>query len=83
MNPRVTQLQAQDNFTLNVTFRTGERRRFDATPYLARGVFAALKSRGRFRAAKVVGSVEWPGEIDFCYDTLYVEGKEDLVGVVF
>lgn len=84
MNPRVTQVEAQDNFTLNVTFRTGECRRFDATPYLARGVFAALRNRGRFRAARVVaGSVEWPGEIDLSYDTLYVEGKENLVGVVF
>lgn len=84
MNPRVTHVEAQDNFTLNVTFRTGERRRFDATPYLAQGVFAALRNRSRFRAARVVaGSVEWPGEIDLSYDTLYVEGKDNLVGVVF
>lgn len=84
MNPRVTQVEAQGNYTLNVTFRTGERRRFDTTPYLARGVFTALRNRSRFRAARVVaGSVEWPGEIDLSYDTLYAEGKENLVGVVF
>ena len=84
MNPRVTHVEAQENYTLNVTFQTGERRRFDATPYLARGVFAALRNRSRFRAARVVaGSVEWPGEIDLSYDTLYVEGNANLVGVVF
>lgn len=84
MNPRVTHVEAQDNFTLNVTFRTGERRRFDVTPYLDRGVFRQLKSRSRFRAARVVaGSVEWPGEIDLSYDTLYVEGDDSRVGVVF
>ena len=35
MNPRVTDVQPRDNYTLNVAFETGELRRFDATPYLA------------------------------------------------
>ena len=79
MNPRVTRVEAQDDFTLNVIFQTGERRRFDVTPYLGRGVFATLRNRSRFRAVRVVaGSVEWPGEIDLSYDTLYVEGKENV-----
>lgn len=84
MNPHVTDVEAQDNFTLNVTFRTGERRRFDVTPYLDRGVFTSLRNRSRFRAARVnAGSVEWPGDIDLSYDTLYMGGKANLVGVVF
>ena len=79
MNPRVTRVEAQDDFTLNVIFQTGERRRFDVTPYLGRGVFATLRNRSRFRAVRVVaGSVEWPGEIDLSYDTLYMEGKENV-----
>ena len=79
MNPRVTRVEAQDDFTLNVIFQTGERRRFDVTPYLSQGVFATLRNRSRFRAVRVVaGSVEWPGEIDLSYDRLYVEGKENV-----
>lgn len=79
MNPRVTRVEAQDDFTLNVIFQTGERRRFDVTPYLGRGVFATLRNRSRFRAVRVVaGSVEWPGEIDLSYDTLYMEGKQNV-----
>ncbi|WP_366943292.1 hypothetical protein [Nevskia sp.] len=46
-------------------------------PYLERGVFRLLKDEARFASARVVaGSVEWPGEIDLSYDTLYVEGAE-------
>ena len=84
MNPYVSAVEAQGNFTLNVTFETGERRRFDATPYLNLGVFAQLADREVFQAAAVVaGSVAWPGEIDLSYDTLYLEGNENLVNVTF
>ena len=76
MNPRVTHVEARDDFTLDITFRTGEHRRFDLTPYLDCGVFTRLRNRSLFRSARVVaGSVEWPGEIDLSYNTLYVEGK--------
>lgn len=79
-NPHVTHVQPQDNFTLIVTFATGERRRFDVTPFLDIGVFKRLRERSVFDAAKVVaGSLEWPGEIDMSYDTLYVGGNQSLV----
>ena len=43
-------------------------------PYLRRGVFARLRNPVTFRVARVVaGSVEWPGELDLSYDTLYLE----------
>ena len=57
---------------LHLTFDNGEERLFDVAPYLDRGVFRQLRD-GRFAAARVVsGSVEWPGEIDLSYDTLYL-----------
>ncbi|MDE0008651.1 MAG: DUF2442 domain-containing protein [Gammaproteobacteria bacterium] len=75
LNPHVTHVQPQDDFTLIVTFATGERRRFDVAPFLDTGVFQRLRERSVFEAAKVVaGSVEWPGEVDLSYDTLYMEG---------
>ena len=57
VDPRVTHVEAQDDFTVNVTFRTGERRRFDLAPYMGRGVFAALRDRSRFRAVRVVAGL--------------------------
>lgn len=75
MSPLVRRVYPVGNFTLEVEFETGERRLFDVTPYLHRGVFVRLQDRSVFRLARVVaGSVEWPGGIDLSYDTLYFEG---------
>jgi hypothetical protein len=61
---------------MEVLFENGERRMFDMKPYLQRGVFVRLQNRAVFQAARVVaGSVEWPGELDLSYDTLYVESQ--------
>lgn len=58
---------------LLLTFANGETRIFDLTPYLDQGVFRQLQGLADFAKASVVaGSVEWPGEIDLSYDTLYL-----------
>ncbi len=76
MNPRVTHIRPLKNYRLDVTFDSGERRRFDLAPYLDRGIFVRLRNRSLFNAARVVaGSVEWPGGLDLSYDTLYLEGQ--------
>jgi hypothetical protein len=76
MNPEVVQLEAQTDYALLLTFANGERRLFDAKPYLERGVFRRLKDQSLFKRAKVVaGSVEWPGELDLSYDTLYLRSQ--------
>ena len=74
MNPRLVGIHTASQGKLLLRFATGELREFDVGPYIARGgVFAALADPDRFAAAKVVsGSVEWPGEVDLSYDTLYV-----------
>ena len=74
MNPFVIEVHPLEHFRLEVLFENGERRIFDANPYLERGIFVRLRNRATFRAARVVaGSVEWPGELDLSYDTLYLE----------
>ena len=76
MSPLVRSVYPVADFTLEVEFDTGERRLFDVTPYLHRGVFVRLQDRSVFRSARVVaGSVEWPRGIDLSYDTLYLEGQ--------
>lgn len=76
MNPSVKLLQALPDYRLLLTFENGEIREFDATPYLDRGVFVRLKNPALFGLARVVaGSVEWPGEIDLSYDTLYLKSR--------
>lgn len=76
MNPYVKQVYPLEDYRLEILFENGEYRIFDVRPYLLRGVFARLQSRAVFRAARVVaGSVEWPGELDLSYDTLYLESQ--------
>ena len=76
MNPYVTSVRPLDDSRLEIVFENGERRVFDAKPYLYRGVFVRLQNRALFEAAQVVaGSIEWPGGLDLSYDTLYLESQ--------
>jgi len=73
MNPYVKSVQPRDDYHLLLTFENGEKRLFDLKPYLDKGVFARLKNVALFKTVRVVsGSVEWHGEIDLSYDTLYL-----------
>ena len=75
MNPRVNKVEPTDSHTLIVAFANGEVREFDTKPYLEKGNFTELKDLSYFRSVKVVaGSVEWPHEQDFSFDTLYIAG---------
>jgi hypothetical protein len=76
MNPYVKSVLPNDNYLLVLTFENGEKRVFDLKPYLGKPVFAKLQNMNLFNTARVVsGSVEWAGDVDLSYDTLYVESK--------
>ncbi len=76
MNPYVSQVHPLDDYRLLLVFENGEQRIFDVKPYLQRGVFARLQNLAAFHSARVVaGSVEWIGELDLSYDTLYLESQ--------
>ncbi|HXU34872.1 MAG TPA: DUF2442 domain-containing protein [Blastocatellia bacterium] len=74
--PHVVSVRALEDYEVEVTFENGERRIFDVKPYMTHGVFTRLKDRSLFEAVRVVaGSIEWPGEIDLSYETLYIQGQ--------
>lgn len=76
MNPYVRLVRPLGDYRLELVFENGERRIFDVKPYLEYGVFKRLQNQATFRGVRVIaGSVEWPGEIDLSYDTLYVESQ--------
>ncbi len=76
MNPHVTRPTPQAEHRLLLEFANGETRVFDLTLWLDKGVFRALRDSPEFAQARVVdGSVEWPGEIDLSYDTLYLRSR--------
>jgi hypothetical protein len=76
MNPYVKSVRPQEDFCLLLTFENGEKRIFDLKPYFGKPVFARLKNIALFKTARVVsGAVEWHGDVDLSYDTLYLESK--------
>lgn len=76
MNPRVKEVLPQPDYTLILTFRNGEQRRYDCQSLLNFGVFRELKNISYFLRAKAEhGTVVWPHEQDICPDTLYVESE--------
>ncbi|MBX3293357.1 MAG: DUF2442 domain-containing protein [Acidobacteria bacterium] len=71
----VKQVEPGSDYTLIVTFATGERKRFDMKPFLETGVFRSLKDEDRFRTAHVsFNTVAWEGDIDFDPEALYQGG---------
>ena len=80
MNPYVKRVRPLEDYQLEIIFENSERRIFDVKPYLKRGVFVRLQNRAVFQAVRVVaGSVEWPGELDLSYDTLYLESQPTTI----
>jgi hypothetical protein len=68
----VTRVCARDDYQLELEFDTGEKRVFDARPYLEKGVFTRLKDPAAFKQAFVAyDTVCWPGNLDIAPETLY------------
>jgi hypothetical protein len=60
---------------LTVTFNTHEKKIFDVSPYLDKGIFTELQNKDYFKQVKATnGTIEWPNGQDFCPDTLYIKG---------
>lgn len=73
---RVTTAVANDDFTLDLEFGDGIVRRFDAKPYLNKGIFTQLKELEYFKKVTVAyGTVHWRNEQDFAPETLFIESE--------
>ena len=78
MLPRVVAVEADPaTRTIVATFETGERRRYDVTPLLGRGVFQTLTDPTAFAAVGVdeMGGVVWEAGPDLSRDTVYLASE--------
>lgn len=76
MSPDAVCVVPHPDFSLSVTFETGDRRRFDRAPFLDDPAFAPLAEDGLFMKARVVnGVVTWTDDIDLSPDTLWLRGE--------
>ncbi|MBF0632992.1 MAG: DUF2442 domain-containing protein [Magnetococcales bacterium] len=74
MNPKIVAVEACEPASLVLSFANGERRRFDVSPYLDKGIFKELRDSAYFRCVRAVsGFVAWPRGQDFSPDTLYLK----------
>jgi len=78
MLPRIVSVEAEaDERTVLAVFANGERRRYDVSPLLTRGVFRKLQKAKNFVAVHVdeMGGIEWESGPDLSRDTIYLDGQ--------
>lgn len=74
---KVVEVQANEDFSLNLRFSDGSVKRFDAKPYLDYEVFKPLKDLNYFKRIKIAfGTVQWTDEQDISPETLYLESED-------
>ena len=68
----VTDVIAQEDYNLIITFITGEKKIYNFTPLLEKEIYAPLKDVTFFLKAKVAGdTVAWNDDIDIAPEHLY------------
>ena len=78
MLPRIVRVETDaEHHTITATFETGERRRYDVTPLLGRGVFQSITDPDAFAAVGVdeMGGVVWDAGPDLSRDTVYLASQ--------
>ena len=78
MLPRIVRVEAEpERHAILATFETGERRRYDVTPLLGRGVFRAITDPVAFAEVSVdeMGGVVWEAGPDLSRDTVYLASE--------
>lgn len=68
----ITEVVAQKNYTLLLTFANGEKRLYDANPLLEKPIYAPLKNLSFFMNVQIAGdSIAWNDELDIAPEHLY------------
>ena len=74
LGPRVRNVTPLPGYKLHIVFSNAEERLFDAAPLLEYPAFSPLRDEAFFRLVRAeYGTVCWPGDIDYCPDTLYMQ----------
>jgi hypothetical protein len=69
---RLSSVEARQDYTLHLTFESGERRIYDCKPDLERKIFAPLKNIALFLQAKNdVYGIVWSDSIDIAAEHVY------------
>ncbi len=73
---KIKQIKILDGFKISLVFENNEKKIFNLSPYLEKGVFQELKNPSYLKKVKNEGFfISWPHEQDLSSDTLYLEGR--------
>ena len=74
MTPNITDVKAQDNYEILLSFENGEIKVFDMKPYIDKDFFKQLQDKAQFKTAKPhFDSIQWANGQDLSPDTLYLD----------
>ncbi len=82
---KITGAKAIDHFRELLRFDDGTSGTVDLSHLAGRGVFGAWLQEGIFEQLSVspVGALQWPGDLDLCPDSLYLQVVGKTAGGVF
>ncbi len=72
---KITEVVANDDYTLLLTFVNGEKKIFDFKPLLNEYPYQPLKNKGLFKKAFICCGIAWNDEIDIDSEYLYENSK--------
>lgn len=82
LRPTAVDVVPLDNFKLLIKFDNGERKLFDANPYISGSWYGELSDKNYFKAVQTDGfTIVWPNGQDICPDDLYyssITATEDV-----
>ncbi|WP_414733475.1 DUF2442 domain-containing protein [Acetobacterium carbinolicum] len=72
----VINVEPLKDYKLLLTFENGEKRIFDVSPYLDKGIFQELKDEEKFKTVRVsFDSIEWCNQADLDPEFLFEKSK--------
>ncbi|PKM52973.1 MAG: DUF2442 domain-containing protein [Firmicutes bacterium HGW-Firmicutes-5] len=72
----VIDVEPLNDYKLLLTFENGEKRIFDVSPYLDKGIFQELKNEEKFKTVRVsFDSIEWCNQADLDPEFLFEKSK--------
>jgi len=82
---KITEAKALDRYRVFLGFDDGASGTVDLNHLAGRGVFQAWLQEGVFEQVSIstVGALQWPGDLDLCPDSLYLQLIGKTAGEVF
>ena len=82
---KITDAKPTDRFRVFLRFDDGASGTVDLSHLAGRGVFRAWLQEGVFEQLSIspIGALQWPGDLDLCPDSLYLQMVGKTAGEVF